>query len=96
MNHIAAHQAKNHFGQLLDQTQQEPVTIEKHGRPVAVMLSMEQYHELEEMKLEHLRQAIQQGEDDLKNGKYIELLPSELHHHFEQIKSRGRDANLTE
>ncbi|WP_424522213.1 type II toxin-antitoxin system Phd/YefM family antitoxin, partial [Rubrivirga sp.] len=39
MTALAATEAKNHFGRLLDRAQREPVTIEKQGRPVAVMLS---------------------------------------------------------
>ena len=32
-------QAQNRFGQLLDTVQREPVTITRHGRTVAVMMS---------------------------------------------------------
>jgi prevent-host-death family protein len=31
---------------LIDTARAEPVTIEKHGRPVAVMLSVEEYERL--------------------------------------------------
>ncbi|MBT7863648.1 MAG: type II toxin-antitoxin system Phd/YefM family antitoxin, partial [Gemmatimonadetes bacterium] len=39
MQTISAHEAKARFGQLLDAARVEPVTIEKHGRPVAVLVS---------------------------------------------------------
>ncbi|MDD2851597.1 MAG: type II toxin-antitoxin system Phd/YefM family antitoxin [Desulfuromonadaceae bacterium] len=42
----AATEVKNHFGQILDITRTEPVTVEKQGRPVAVILSFEEYHRL--------------------------------------------------
>ena len=47
MKTIAAKDAKNGFGRMLDIAQREPVTIEKHGRAVAVVLSLEEYQRLE-------------------------------------------------
>jgi prevent-host-death family protein len=46
MRCTAATEVKNHFGQILDITRTEPVTVEKQGRPVAVILSFEEYHRL--------------------------------------------------
>lgn len=45
MTRVSASEAKTHFGALLDQAQQEPVTIEKQGRPVAVVMSFRAYSE---------------------------------------------------
>ena len=45
MTTISASEAKTHFGALMDKAQKEPVTIEKQGRPVAVVLSFEEYQE---------------------------------------------------
>ena len=50
MRAIAAKDAKNEFGRLLDTAQREPVTIERHGRPVAVVLSLEEYRRLEALE----------------------------------------------
>ncbi len=61
---IAAGVAKNHFGEVLDAAQSEPVIIEKHGRPVAVLLSMHEYARLE--GLEDARWA-EQAKPLLKN-----------------------------
>jgi len=47
MKTFAASEAKNEFGRLLDTAQREAVTIEKKGRPVAVVLSLEEYERLE-------------------------------------------------
>jgi len=41
MQTISAKEAKVKFGQLLDNVQREPVAITKHGRPVAVVLALE-------------------------------------------------------
>ncbi len=45
MTTISASEAKAHFAALMDKAQKEPVTIEKQGRPVAVVLSYEEYQE---------------------------------------------------
>lgn len=46
MKSMSAREAKNGFGLLLDTARAEPVTIEKHGRPVVVVLSVEEYERL--------------------------------------------------
>jgi prevent-host-death family protein len=71
MRSIGALEAKNRFGELLDTARREPVTIEKHGRPVAVMLSTEDYHEFEALKLAQLRGEIRKGFDDLEAGRVV-------------------------
>ena len=50
MKTFAATDAKNGFGRLPDTAQREPVTIEKKGRPVAVVLSLEEYERLEALE----------------------------------------------
>ena len=69
MRRMAAGDAKNRFGALLDTAQREPVTIEKHGRAVAVMVSAEDYDALEAMKLEALRAKVQRGLADADAGR---------------------------
>ena len=39
MKTLTSVEAQNHFGELLDTAQREPVTITRRGRPVAVVLS---------------------------------------------------------
>lgn len=46
MKSISAKEAKNGFGLLLDTARAEPVTIEKHGRAVVVVISVEEYERL--------------------------------------------------
>jgi prevent-host-death family protein len=48
MKSMSAKDAKNGFGLLLDTARAEPVTIEKHGRAVAVVVSIEEYERLNE------------------------------------------------
>lgn len=45
---LGAREAKNEFGRLLDAAQSESVLIEKKGRPVAVVLSIQKYQLLED------------------------------------------------
>ena len=46
MKTMSAKDAKNAFGLLLDTARAEPVSIEKHGRRVVVVLSVEEYERL--------------------------------------------------
>ncbi|MFQ5647067.1 MAG: type II toxin-antitoxin system Phd/YefM family antitoxin [bacterium] len=47
MRKLASSKIKGHFGEVLDSAQQEPITIEKKGQPVAVLLSLEKFQRLE-------------------------------------------------
>lgn len=46
MKSLSARDAKNRFGYLIDTARQEPVLVEKHGRPVVVVISTEDYERL--------------------------------------------------
>lgn len=46
MQSMSARDAKNSFGKLIDIARAEPVAIEKHGRAVVVVLSIESYEML--------------------------------------------------
>ena len=50
---LPAAEAKNNFGKMIDTAQREPITIEKKGRAVAVVLSMEEYAKLEALETEY-------------------------------------------
>ena len=39
MQTIPALEAKNHFGQLIEAAQRQPVTVTKQGRPAIVVMS---------------------------------------------------------
>lgn len=43
---MSAKNAKNNFGLLLDNARADPVEIQKHGRPVVVVLSVEEFRRL--------------------------------------------------
>lgn len=86
MTSISANEAKNRFGELLDNARREPITIEKHGRPVAVVISTEEYEELRQIKLEKLRSEIQIGIDQLESGDAKEFDEAALLKLIEAIK----------
>ena len=43
MKTMTSVEAQNHFGMLLDTAQREPVTITRRGRPVAYLLSPQEF-----------------------------------------------------
>jgi prevent-host-death family protein len=49
MQSMSAKDAKYGFGRLIDLARAEPVTVEKHGRPVVVVLAIEEYEKLREI-----------------------------------------------
>lgn len=46
MKTMSARQAKNAFGLMIDTARAEPVLIEKHGRGVVMVISVEEYERL--------------------------------------------------
>jgi prevent-host-death family protein len=46
MQSISAKDAKYGFGRLIDLARAEPVLVAKHGRPVVVVMSVEEYERL--------------------------------------------------
>ena len=75
MKAIAAKEAKNNFGAMLDSVQREPIAIEKHGRAVAVVMSAEDYRQ---MKLEQLRAKLAVGKDQLDRGEFSKKTVEEM------------------
>ncbi len=69
MKAVSAKDAKNRFGQLMDDAQREPVTIEKHGRPFAVVQSYEDYQIAQQYKLSSLRTAIDTARKEFAGGR---------------------------
>lgn len=90
MPKLSANEAKARFGELLDRARQEPVTIEKHGRPVAVVISSEEFDRLQALKLDRLRAEVQIGLDAIAAGDYVEVNEDGLAKLAEEIKAEGR------
>jgi prevent-host-death family protein len=52
MTTLSAREAKYNFGRLIDTARAGPVMVAKHGRPVVVVLSVEEYERLKTIELE--------------------------------------------
>ena len=63
MQTLSAKEAKYGFGRLIDLARAEPVAVTKHGWPVVVMLSIEQYEGLKALE------SASAGEKDASAGK---------------------------
>ena len=46
MKALSAKDAKYNFGRMIDMARAEPLVVEKHGRPVVVVLAHEEYERL--------------------------------------------------
>ncbi len=91
MKTMSANEAKKHFGELLDTARREPVTVEKHGRPVAVMMSAEDYDEYQKAKLDRLRAEVDKGSAQIARGETISVnTPEERAAFLEDIQKEGR------
>lgn len=91
MRRMTAKEAKNHFGELLLEAQKAPVTIEKNGKPVAVVSSMEWHEAAEAAKLDWLKRAVAEGIAQADAGQLVTLeSDAELNAFMRDIKRRGR------
>lgn len=86
MKLMKAAEAAKGFGRLVDEAQAEPVTIERNGRPVAVVYSYREAQQFEALKLAELKRLTEQGIKASKEGR-VEPFTSEV---LEQIKVEGR------
>lgn len=50
---MSAKDAKYGFGRLIDLARAEPVVVEKHGRPVIVVMAVEEFERLKALESEH-------------------------------------------
>ena len=69
MERVTSNQAKTQFGELLLKVQRAPVEISRNGKPVAVMVSADDYSAMESLKMELLRQSLKRGLRDIETGK---------------------------
>ena len=69
---LNASDAKREFGELLLKSQYAPVGINKNGKPVAVVVSIKEYEQLELLKEYKLKMLLKEGLNDLQSGKVNE------------------------
>jgi prevent-host-death family protein len=80
MDTLSANDAKTNFGEMLLKAQRAPVQINKNGKPVAVVLSVEEYEGIEVLKLRLLQSRAMQARADIEAGSLVdgELFFNEL------------------
>ena len=72
MHTLTANEAKTQFGDMLLKAQREPVQINRNGKPVAVVVSIEDYEQMEAMKLQLLKAKIQRAQNDIHLGNIVD------------------------
>ncbi len=61
MQTLSARDAKYNFGRLIDTARAEPVTVEKHGRAVVVVIAVEEYERLKTIEMDVWANASRPG-----------------------------------
>lgn len=72
MDTLSANEAKTHFGDLLIKAQRAPIQINKNGKPVAVVVSAEDYESMEALKLRLVQARARQAEADIEAGNLVD------------------------
>jgi len=72
MDALSANEAKTHFGDLLIKAQRAPIQINKNGKPVAVVISAEDYESMEALKLRLVQVRARQAEADIEAGNLVD------------------------
>lgn len=72
MEILNASDAKREFGGVLIKAQHGPVGINKNGKPIAVVVSAAEFEQLEALKEERFKAAIDEGIADLQAGDVSE------------------------
>jgi len=72
MDKLSANEAKTHFGDMLLKAQRAPVQINKNGKPVAVVISVEEYESIEVLKLRLLQSRAKQAMADIEAGNLVD------------------------
>ena len=72
MDALSANEAKTQFGDMLLKAQRAPIQINKNGKPVAVVISMDEYESIEALKLRLLQSRVTQAKADIEAGNTLD------------------------
>jgi len=72
MQALTANDAKTQFGDMLMKVQRAPVQINKNGKPVAVVISVEEYERMEVLKLRLLQSKVAKAKEDIRDGQTVD------------------------
>lgn len=68
MQTLSAKDAKYGFGRLIDLARAEPVAVAKHGRPVVVVLAIEEYERLKRLDVQEKNLAGEAASNNKEQG----------------------------
>ena len=83
--------AQNQFGTLLDTAQRQPVKVTRHGRPVAVVMSYEDYQATTQTTPFHVATLV--SENYPLRGK---AAGDSMHQHLAKMSNKATEEGLTE
>lgn len=89
MKTMTASVASKEFGRYLDAAQREPVIITKKSRPVAVTVSLQDWEELTQHRIER---GITQGLADIDAGRFETLSDATTTSRLDRFKVRTHSA----
>jgi prevent-host-death family protein len=69
---LSANDAKTQFGDMLMKVQRAPIQINKNGKPVAVVISVDEYQSIETLKLRLLQTRAISAAEDINNGDTVD------------------------
>ncbi|MCA2016766.1 type II toxin-antitoxin system Phd/YefM family antitoxin [Vibrio tritonius] len=72
MRTLTANDAKRNFGELLLSAQREPIKISKNSKDAVVVISIQDFEELEAMKADYLKHCFESAKKDLANGNVVD------------------------
>ena len=72
MDSLTANEAKSQFGDMLLKAQRAPVQINKNGKPIAVVMSMDEYEGIEAMKLRLLQARVDKAKAEIQTSNTVD------------------------
>ena len=69
---LSANDAKTQFGDMLMKVQRAPIQINKNGKPVAVVISVDEYQSIEALKLRLLQAKAVKAIEDINSRNTVD------------------------
>jgi prevent-host-death family protein len=89
MEVLSATDAKREFGEVLLKAQKEPIAINRNGKPVAVMISIDEYEAMTAFSEELLSIELKKGLKDVEFGRV-----NDGSNVIERLRKRVNDAKV--
>ncbi|MEM6510070.1 MAG: type II toxin-antitoxin system prevent-host-death family antitoxin [Pseudomonadota bacterium] len=72
MNTLTANDAKRNFGELLLNAQREPIKISKNNEDAVEFMSIKDYEELKNKKVDYIKHCFENATRDLAQGNVVD------------------------